>query len=243
MTPLHPFKDGDSIDGFVSRSWLTIKAFMYYPENSEETYKNRELYFKNASLLLQLEEHVDKGEVLKKILLPVHLVYEALHYGHLTTVNPEMLKAGFTAGQVLVILRAMKIAQGSASLNEAFDRVIEIRLDEYHSSSPRLFRSKTEIKSAWKRYKAVAHLWAADILRGMATKHNAPQSIGEFKNFIATANDHLTFGIEYKNPYTKRVTILDKENSWRIPQFMDLSEAKVYSYPIESGDVVTFPNT
>lgn len=147
----------------------------------------------------------------------------------------------FAAGLVLALVRRMARhhadLRGGASVNKAVFILERVPL-------PLVPRNSHDLRRAWKTYKPVAHFCAAlfDLFVTAMLAGNTPEEAGgmieerlneEFLSFLSEAEAYLEFGLSYRLPRAKAQTLLDREETWILPEHRPWPKSPMAPAPLD----------
>jgi len=223
--------------------WL--KANMIFPisPGDVEARQMNNTYFIKLYLGALLKE-MELVEVHEEIKTMPRDYLEALVYGpsmdELIKLKDKRVRAGITAGMVLIFINAMeRNGYDEPSLNKAA-RIIE-EIAQYKKNNNQLVNhssDRADISKAWSLMKNSAHLWAAlEWMYGPDDERLHALSLGDdeekLKKHLQIACAFRQFGCEFRASHTKnKEPLLDPENCLRLP-----AEFENGSYPLEKTPI------
>jgi hypothetical protein len=218
--------------------WVRVIAYMMWPHDDDEGRRRAFVAYSFAALVKECETAKRPAELAPEL-------FEVRKRGTLDILTREFheLAGGFaaltatgdgvqqgfrvrewsTVGFVLHFIRSMYAHGKPASVNKAAFMIANWERPDIADAN--VIRNQTEIKEAWRKYKAISHLAAAFIIYnnkvdpGPDIRYN----IMYFMGFLAIAKSFQDFGNTFI-PYPQKTPspLLDSREIWSIPANLPL---------------------
>ncbi len=210
-----------------------VRAVMLFP--SDELLRERFIAVQKARALIQ-----DCAESERVVLsaLDVHLLLDSPRCGNsgeFDTLTDENTKGATVAGDILACLYLMKrFEMQEPSMNNAIFFAMDYAKKASYGDGAGLVASETKIRGYWKKYRSVAHFWAAFRLDREYRLGETGQAFDPANHqiFLQASKGIYNFGSTFV-PHRARPQqpILDPAECWQLPSKIRASNLKCDRYP------------
>lgn len=203
------------------RAFARVWATMVYPDDEVK----RENYFHILRLVGTIEDCPDDAPIVITVGDLKRLIHSK-SFSQLEQETKGSTKKAIIAGTALATTYLMdRCNLPEPSLNKSTYVIQEWAKDTTYTDGAEMLVSNGTIATIWKKYRSVAHFWAAfQIAQSYPLDKSAdPLSAEAFPKFLRLAAELFAFGCEFipfrTNDSIKK-PLLDSAESWYLPEFI-----------------------